>query len=166
LLTDADLVDDEDVTRVARNTQPTSVDVEVDCFSRSEPPPESRPRRKRALLVCVTGGLVLVAATVVSFLGRPLALQAFHRLAAESAGSASAPAMLTVAALSPQGSPLAAQKSAAPSANPTSLTAAPSVASSPGPRSKLSAHSKRGKTPVVSPKKAHPARPIAARATH
>src|SRR6187551_2969685 len=41
LLTDSDLVDDEDVTHVVRSTQPTSVDVEIDCFSRTEPPPES-----------------------------------------------------------------------------------------------------------------------------
>jgi len=153
LLTDSDLVDDEDVTHVVRSTQPTSVDVEIDCFSRTEPPPESRPRRRRALLACITGGLVLVAATFVSLLGRPLALQAFQRLQAESPNVPRAPAMLSVAALSPSTSEVAVGSSAAPGAKPIGLALTPNDASNAGPRPKLSAHSKRSKAPAVSPKK-------------
>ena len=61
LLTDADLIDDEDITQVVRSTQPTSVDVEFDCFSHTEPPPESRPRRKLRLLAGAASLLLVVA---------------------------------------------------------------------------------------------------------
>jgi len=145
LLTDADLVDDEDVTRVVRDARPTAVDVELDCFSCTEPPPPSRPRRKRALLVCVTG-LVLVAATGVSFLARPLASNALRLLDVANSGVARAPAILAGAAISSPAAPVAAL-------NATPLSAAPSAASSAGARSKLSTYGKRSRPAIVNHKK-------------
>ena len=129
LLTDADLIDDEDTTPVARASQPTSVDVEFDCFTRSEPPPESRPQRKRTLLALVTG-LVLAAAVGLFFWGRP-------------APQATSPVVTTAAPSAPVSRPLL-------QASPEST---PSAASSARPRPKQTAHEKRTKTALVSGKK-------------
>jgi len=136
LLADADLIDDEDTMQVARATQPTSFDVEfdvdLDCFSRSEPPPESRPQRKRTLFALVTG-LVLAAACGLFFLG-------------PSAPPATPP-MATVAALSaPVSRPLLQTRQTEPES-------VPSAAPSARPRPKLSVHEKRAKTALVSGKK-------------
>lgn len=100
LLADADLIDDEDTTKAARAPQPSSEDVDFDCFTRSEPPPESRPRRKQALLAWITG-LVLVAMTGLVLLVRPFASRTVQRVDTASAAVARVPATLTVAALSP-----------------------------------------------------------------
>jgi len=146
LLTDADLVDD-DLRRSVRASQPTSVDVEIDCFTRSEPPPESRPRRKHAWLALVTG-LLLVAAGGSWVVGRPLALQAFTPPAdadAVQAGGTRASARSTVAALS---EPLVRAV-----VQPSPATA-PNIATkkeAPGP--KLSVQAKHRKAAVVSGKK-------------
>ena len=143
LLVDADLVDDE-VER-ARASLPTSVDVELDCFTRTEPPPESRPRRRRTLFALVTGGVLLIAATGVLFMGRLALLRADHALevAANGAASVPAPAMLTRAVLATEAPGLA--KPSAP---------APSSAATPGARAKVSVHAQRGKTAGASGKKA------------
>jgi len=144
LLTDADLIDDEYVGRAGRAPQPTAVDVEIDCFSRTEPPPVSRPRRTRALLALVTS-LVLVAATGALCVGRPIALQALRLLDNAGLGAAHAPAMLTVAALSTPSPAVVPQKSA---------DAAPaSSATSAAPRAKLSAHAKRSDPTLARHKK-------------
>ena len=140
LLTDADLIDDEDTTQVARATQPTSVDVEfdveLDCFSRSEPPPESRPQRKRTLFALVTG-LVLAATCGLFFLGR-------------SAPPATPPMATTVAALSaPESRPLLQTRQT----RQTGPESVPSATPSARPRPKLSVHEKRAKTALVSGKK-------------
>jgi hypothetical protein len=142
LLADADLIDDEDITQVVRNTQPTSVDVEIDCFSCTEPPPESRPRRKLRLLAGVTSLLLLVASGVLLW-GRPLASDALQRLDVVGAFASRAPAMLTLAAVSSPTSGLAPQKSPPTAALATHPAATLSVVSSAAPRPKLSAHSKR-----------------------
>ena len=137
LLADADLIDDEDTTQVARATQPSSVDVEfdveLDCFSRSEPPPESRPQRKRTLFALVTG-LVLAATCGLFFLDR-------------SAPPATPPTATTVAALSaPVSRPLLQTRQTGPEN-------VPSATPSARPRPKLSGHEKRAKTALVSGKK-------------
>jgi len=138
LLTDADLIDDEDVTRIVRPSQPTAVDVELDCFSRTEPPPESGPRRKPALIACVTG-LLLVATTGVLFFAHPVAFHALQIWDAAGSAAARTPASLTVAAISNPAAQasLAARPSAAPSGAPSAEL-----------RPTLSAHSKRSKAAI------------------
>ncbi|HKO47001.1 MAG TPA: hypothetical protein VJV79_04720 [Polyangiaceae bacterium] len=148
LLTDADLVDD-DPGQSVRASQPTSVDVELDCFTRSEPPPESHPQRKRGLLAIVTG-LVVVAGAGLLLLARPVATQALSSLNTEQGAAARAPAMLSVAAQSAAVPPAPLLTSSAP--------AAPNAASSPRARSKLSVHAKRGQAAVVNRKK--PTKPV------
>jgi hypothetical protein len=140
LLTDADLIDEEDVTQVVRDTHPTAVDVEIDCFSCTEPPPESRPRRRRALLTYLTG-LGLVAATGLLFLGLPLASNALRLLDSANRDAAQAPATFAAAAMSIPVSPVTAPNSIPPSA-------APSFDSSAKPRSKLSTSARRGPSVV------------------
>src|SRR6478735_6015818 len=100
LLADADLIDDEDTTKAARPPQPSSEDVDFDCFTRSEPPPESRPRRKRTLLAWITG-LVLVTVTGLVLVVRPLATRTVQRSETATTEVAHASAMATSAALSP-----------------------------------------------------------------
>jgi len=157
LLVDADLVEDQvELARASRPTsvdieleparasRPTSFDVEIDCISRAEPPPESRPRRKRALLALVSG-VFLLAATGVLFYGRSAALHAYHVLdAAMIGGAARTPPLSTRAALETKGSAALVQTRAA---------AAPSAASSIGARQKPSVHAQRAKAAVVSAKK-------------
>jgi hypothetical protein len=143
-LTDADLIDDE-ITQAARDGQPTSVDVELDCFSCTEPPPESGPRRKRVLFAFL-GGLGLVVAAGLWFMASPLAANVRHVLHVANASAAPSPALLTVNSFSSQASQVATP-SAAPPNTPASVTA------STAPRPKLSTHGKRGKTTVVSAKK-------------
>jgi hypothetical protein len=152
LLADADLIDDEDTTQVARATQPSSdveFDVELDCFSRSEPPPESRPQRKRTLFALVTG-LVLASACGLFFLGR-------------SAPRATPPTA-TVAALSaPEARPLlqapqTRQARQTRQTRPAGPESVPSAAPSARPRPRLSVHEKRAKTALVSGKK--PTEPV------
>ncbi len=138
LLKDTDLVDDE--AAPVRASQPTSVDVEIDCFSRTEPPPESRPRRKRALLALVTSVFVVAAAGLV-FSGR---------LAVLDSGATRAPATLTNGALSPAKTPAPTPKPALVQ-KPASAAEAPAPAS--GARPKLTTHAQRGKKKAVSAKK-------------
>lgn|GEM_PF-1782683 len=137
-LADADLVDDEDTTRAPRAPQPTSEDVELDCFTLSEPPPESRPRRKRGLLACITG-LVLVGATGLLLLARPFASHSDQPVDHAVSG-----APTVVAARSTPVSASAAQN--ATNSNPASAGTAQ--------RPKLSSsHSKSNQTTVANLKK-------------
>lgn len=139
-LADADLIDEQEVTHVARTPIPTSFDVEIDCFSRTEPPPESRPRRKRTLLALVTG-LVLVAATGVTLLARSATPHA--------------------AAASPT-PPVAARTPVVANASPKSLEAQPCASASAATRLKPSPVSKREKTALASSKK--PTKPLRSQA--
>ncbi|HEX2674477.1 MAG TPA: hypothetical protein VHM25_26560 [Polyangiaceae bacterium] len=109
--------------QAARAPQPTSEDVDLDCsedvdldcFTRSEPPPESRPQRKRAWFTGITG-LVLVTLTGALFLARPVSSNGLRALSAASGPAARAPAMLTVAALASPVAATAPQKSSSSSA--------------------------------------------------
>jgi hypothetical protein len=153
LLTDADLMDDADSTQPVRASQPTAVDVEIDCFSRTDPPPESRPRRKRAILAGITGLVLVVAIPSVLLLARPAATGALRLLERGSSDATPATAMLAAAALSRPTAPDAAPKSPVSHAEPAPIAAVPSVVPGPGPRPKLSAHSKRSKATVAGPRK-------------
>jgi hypothetical protein len=142
LLDDADLIDDEDMVHAARNSLPTSEDVDLECFTLSEPPPESRPQRKRAWLAGITG-LVLVTMTGVLLLARPVSDGAIRLLNAND-GAARAPAMLTVAAISTS-SPASVPQNPATSALVGRVTEA---------RAKLSIHSKSAQKSPTSAKQA------------
>jgi hypothetical protein len=141
-LTDADLVDDEDTVQAPRAPFPTSEDVDFDCFTLSEPPPESRPQRKRAWLAGITG-IVLITLTAVVLLARPVTNGAVRPLNPANGAAARAPAILAVAPHSTSSVGNAAQKTT----NSTTTTV------SAGARAKLSAHGKSVQTTVTSAKK-------------
>ena len=153
-LADADLIDDEETVLAPRNPLPSSEDVDLDCFTLSEPPPESRPQRKRAWLAGITG-FVLVTMTGVLLLARPVTNGAVRLLNSANGGAVRAPAMLAVPALSPPVAATPPQKSSDASA----LGA--------GARAKLSTYGKGAqKTPlnVKKPtKRAAPKRAISRR---
>jgi len=153
LLADADLVDDEDTFPTERAPQPSSEDVDIDCFTRSEPPPESRPRRKRTLLACISGS-VLVVAMGLLLLARPFGPNPTPQLPRAASGAARAAVTLSAAARATPISATAPQKAA----KPTSVTT--------GPHPKLSAHNKSRQTTLASVKKplerAAPKRALAA----
>jgi hypothetical protein len=142
LLADTDLIDDEDTVQAARDPLPTSEDVDLDCFTLSEPPPESRPQRKRAWFAGITG-LVLVTLTGVLLLARPVANGAARLSNAANGGAARAPAMLAFAPLSTPSALTAPQKTP----NSTAKTV------SAGARAKLSTHGKGTQTKTISAKK-------------
>jgi hypothetical protein len=141
LLADTDVIDDEDTVQAARTPQPSSEDVDLDCFTCSEPPPESRPRRKRAWFVGVTGFL-LVAMVGMLVLARPVAFNAV-RASSANGQAARAPVML---ATTPPPPPVAATAAEKPS------NASP-VGASAGSRAKLTTHAKGSHTMPISAKK-------------
>jgi len=141
-LADADLIDDEDTVQAPRGQLPTSEDVDLDCFTISEPPPESRPQRKRAWFAGITG-LVLVTMTGLMLLARPIASGAVRLLNPANGGAARAPAMLAVAPLATPSAVAAPPKGANPS----------SSALGAGARANLSTHGKSTQTKAISAKK-------------
>ncbi|HET7538440.1 MAG TPA: hypothetical protein VFK05_01165 [Polyangiaceae bacterium] len=137
----------------ARASRPTSFDVEIDCVERSEPPPASRPQRKRAWLALISG-VCLLGASGALFFGRSAALHASRVIdATVSAGAARTPAMLTNAALETKTSPAPVQ-TRAPAPNPASNGKA---------RSKPPIHTQRAQAPVVSGSSKKPPEPVRSR---
>lgn len=140
LLSDADLVDDEDTAQATRAPQPSAEDVDLDCFTRSEPPPESRPQRKRAWFAGITG-LVLVTMTGLALAVGPTTSRAVRSLSPVTSEPARVPAMLTVAAL------------ATPVAANAAQTAPHSVTIGAVSRAKLSARGKGDPRTTLNAKK-------------
>lgn len=140
-LADADLIDDEETVLAPRNPLPSSEDVDLDCFTLSEPPPESRPQRKRAWLAGITG-LVLVTMTGVLLMARPVTNGAI-RLLNTNGGAARAPAMLAVAPPSTPSAVTTPRKDADPRASAVDA----------GARAKLSTHGKSTQAKAIRAKK-------------
>ena len=141
LLSDSDLIDYEETAQAARAPQPTSEDVDLSCFTCTEPPPESRPQRKRAWFAGITG-LVLVTMTGL-FLVRSLPSDGVRLPHPANGEAGRVPAMLAVSPLSTPVAAATPQKAPNPSAPRANAVARP----------KASAHAKRGQTTAVSAKK-------------